>query len=285
MATGKPLYTLDTLGAPLEGYLDRLKAAVQVRREDLSKNKPIVCHLAHGAPASEALVAKVTAAIGFPVPADLLALMRQFNGLSAAVAVLKRAASVEIADDAPLRYAALADMKHPLWQDKIDWLISVTRRSTYTLSLGAPRSASSASYSAEIIGSPRPVSASISPPSRRPSTCSTVSSRGPRKIDGPGLGSSPPASSGSSSCIARASAARRWPGVANSGSIPVDRAVHVVATRRLEANSSLRGIICPVTPAGRRGSAAPAGCAARLRISAGGSVSDSAQARDRAQGK
>ncbi len=124
VATGKPLYTLDALGAPLEGYLDRLKAAVQARREDLSKNK-IVCHLAHGAPASKTLIAKVAAAIGFPVPADLLALMRQFNGLSAAVAVLKRGASVKIADDAPLRYAALADMKHPLWQDKIDWLIGV----------------------------------------------------------------------------------------------------------------------------------------------------------------
>lgn len=125
VATGKPLYTLDSLGESLEGYLDRLKAAVQARREDLGRQKHAVCHLAHGAPAGKALIAKVEEALGFPAPADLLALMRQFNGLSAAVAVLKRGKSVEIADDKPLPYAGLADMKHPLWQDKIEWLIGV----------------------------------------------------------------------------------------------------------------------------------------------------------------
>lgn len=125
VATGKPCYTLDALGAPLEGYLQRLKAGVQHRREDLKRNKQFVCHLAHGKPASAALVAKVAAAIGFPVPPDLRALMGQFNGLSAAVAVLKRGASVELADDKPLPYAALADLKHPLWQGKIEWLIGV----------------------------------------------------------------------------------------------------------------------------------------------------------------
>jgi hypothetical protein len=46
-------------------------------------------------------------------------------GDAAAVALLKRNAGLAIADDKPLPYAALADMKHPLWQGKIEWMIGV----------------------------------------------------------------------------------------------------------------------------------------------------------------
>lgn len=125
IATGKPIYTLDDLGAPLAGYALRVGAAVAARREDLRRNKNKVCHFAHGAPADDALIARVEAALGFPVPADLLALMRQFNGLSAVVATLKRGATVELPDDRPLPYAGLADSSHPLWRGVIDWLIGV----------------------------------------------------------------------------------------------------------------------------------------------------------------
>lgn len=125
LATGKPLYTLDDLGAPLAGYVDRLAAAVAARREDLKRTQDRVCHFAHGAPADDALIARVEAALGFPAPADLVTLMRQFNGLSAVVATLKRGARVDLSDDRPLPYAALADSGHPLWRGVIDWLIGV----------------------------------------------------------------------------------------------------------------------------------------------------------------
>lgn len=125
VATGKPLYTLADLGAPLVGYLDRLKAAVEHRREELRRHKSAIVHLGHGPPASAALIKKVEAALGFPIPADLLALMRQFNGLSAVVATLKRGEAIDLPDGAPLPYAALAGMMHPLWQQRIDWLLGV----------------------------------------------------------------------------------------------------------------------------------------------------------------
>ncbi|MEZ4449047.1 MAG: hypothetical protein R3B09_06145 [Nannocystaceae bacterium] len=127
VATGKPLYTLADLGAPLAGYLDRVKAAVESRRAELLRyKKPLVTHLGYGPPADDALIAKVADALGFPVPDDLLTLMRQFNGLSAAVAMLKRGGDpIELSDDGPLPYCALASMSHPLWRGRIDWLLGV----------------------------------------------------------------------------------------------------------------------------------------------------------------
>ena len=132
VATGKALYTLADLGEPLVGYLDRLKAAISSRREELSRHKDAVFHLGYGPPADDALIARVEAALGFPVPADLLTLMRQFNGLSAVVATLKRGAGVELPEDgAPLPYASLADLSHPLWGGKIDWLIGAMALPTW----------------------------------------------------------------------------------------------------------------------------------------------------------
>jgi hypothetical protein len=49
--------------------------------------------------------------------------MRQWNGLSCAVATLKKGQTVKLPSGAPLPYAALADMNHPLWKSKIDWLL------------------------------------------------------------------------------------------------------------------------------------------------------------------
>lgn len=125
LATGKPIHTLDELGAPLASYVSRLASAVASRREDLRRHKDLVCHFAHGPAADDALVARVEAALGFPAPADLRALMGQFNGLSAVVATLQRGARVELPDDRPLPYAGLADSGHPLWRGVIDWLIGV----------------------------------------------------------------------------------------------------------------------------------------------------------------
>ena len=114
VATGKPLFTLDDLGPPLAKYIERLTAAIDHQRTGTYKRDNLLCHLGHGPPANKALITRVEAALGFPVPADLLALMRQFNGLSLAVAKLKKGAKLELGDKV-LPYAALADMKHPLW--------------------------------------------------------------------------------------------------------------------------------------------------------------------------
>lgn len=121
VATGKPIYTLADLPAPLDGYLDRLEAAVAFRRDDLARLSH-VGHLGYGPPADDALIARIEATVG-PLPADVLALMRQFNGLSCAVATLKKGQTVELPNGAPLPYAALADLNHPLWKGKIDWLL------------------------------------------------------------------------------------------------------------------------------------------------------------------
>lgn len=126
VATGKPIYTLEDLGAPLAGYVDRVGAAVAARREEYKRDKNLVTHFAHGAPADDALIARVEAALGFPAPAELKTLMRQFNGLSAVAAKLKRGAELTLPSDAPLPYAALADMNHPLWRGgKVEWLMGV----------------------------------------------------------------------------------------------------------------------------------------------------------------
>src|SRR5690606_39122322 len=111
IATGKPIYTLADLPASLGGYLDRLTAAVAFRRDDLARLTHVehVAHLGHGPPADGALIAQIEAAVG-PLPADVLALMRQFNGLSCVVATLKRGHGVELPSGAPLPYAALADL-------------------------------------------------------------------------------------------------------------------------------------------------------------------------------
>lgn len=115
VATGKPRYTLDDLGKPLDKYVERLEAATTHLRTGTFKRDKLAVHLAHGPAASKALIKRVEAALGFPAPADLLALMRQFNGLSAIVAKLKPSASLKL-DSKLLPYAALADMKHPLWR-------------------------------------------------------------------------------------------------------------------------------------------------------------------------
>lgn len=125
VATGKPIYTLEDLGPPLAGWAARVGAAVAARREENRRNPALLTHFAHGAPADDALIARVEAALGFPAPAELVRLMRQFNGLSAVAATLKRGATVELPADRPLPYAALADSGHPLWQGKIDWLMGV----------------------------------------------------------------------------------------------------------------------------------------------------------------
>lgn len=130
-ASGKPIHTLDELGPPLAGYADRLAAAVAFRRADLRRRDGLVAHFGRGAPADDALIARVEAAIGFPAPPELRTLMRGFNGLSAVVAALKRGKKVELADSGPLPYAALADSGHPLWQGAIEWLIGVVAIPTW----------------------------------------------------------------------------------------------------------------------------------------------------------
>lgn len=124
VASGKPIYTLADLPASLDGYLDRLKAAVASRKAELAGYGHVghVAHLGYGPPADDALIARVEAAVG-PLPADVLSLMRQFNGLSCVVATVKNGQTVALPDRAPLPYAGLADMKHPVWQLKIDWLL------------------------------------------------------------------------------------------------------------------------------------------------------------------
>lgn len=117
VATGKPLFTLAALGDPLAGYVERLSAAVADSRAQQSKNENMLHHLAYGPPASKALIGKVEAALGFAAPPELVTLMRQFNGLSLVVATLKKNASIALGDSV-LPYAALADMKHPLWRAK-----------------------------------------------------------------------------------------------------------------------------------------------------------------------
>lgn len=123
VATGKPRFTLDDLGPPLARYLERLEAAIDHLRTGTYKTDTLLSHLGHGPPATQALVTSVEAALGFPVPADLLALMRQFNGLSLAVARLKKGAELSLGDRT-LPYAALADTKHPLWNAPVTHVLA-----------------------------------------------------------------------------------------------------------------------------------------------------------------
>lgn len=124
LATGKPLYTLADLGAPLAGYRERLEAAMALRRAELKRwtHCGHVAHLGFGPPADAALIARVEAATG-PLPEEIRTLMGQFNGLSCVVATLKQGATLSLPDGAPLPYGALADSEHPLWQGQVDWMI------------------------------------------------------------------------------------------------------------------------------------------------------------------
>ena len=123
LATKKPIFTLADLPASLDGYLARLQGAVEYRKKEWGRNKrqAAVTHLGAGAPLSEARIAQIEASLGYALPDEVKCLMRQFNGLSCVVATLKSKKHVELPDQ-PLPYAALADCKHPIWQDAIDWL-------------------------------------------------------------------------------------------------------------------------------------------------------------------
>lgn len=118
VATGKPRFTLADLGDPLTRYIERLEAAIDHQRTGTYQRAPMLYHLAHGPAANKSLIKQVEAALGFPIPADLLTLMRQFNGLSLAVARLKKTGSIKLPNTL-LPYAALADMKHPLWRSSL----------------------------------------------------------------------------------------------------------------------------------------------------------------------
>jgi hypothetical protein len=124
VATGKPIYTLADLPASLDGFLDRLKSAVDARRVERAQRKyrGYIAHLGYGPPADEALIAQIEQTLGSTLPAEVKSLMRQFDGLSCVVATLKTGKTVEL-PDAPLPYAGLADLNHPLWKGGIDWLI------------------------------------------------------------------------------------------------------------------------------------------------------------------
>lgn len=126
VATGKPIYTLADLPASLDGFLDRLKRAVDTRRAEFHRDRTpaYVAHLGYGPPADEALIAQIEASLGTELPAEVKSLMRQFDGLSCVVATLNRGKSVQL-PDAPLPYAQLMDPCHPLWVDAIGWLIGV----------------------------------------------------------------------------------------------------------------------------------------------------------------
>ncbi len=127
VATGRPVYTLADLGAPLQGYLGRLREAVAERRAEFARyrNQGTVAHLGAGPPADEALIASVTEAVGGRLPEELGALMRQFNGLSCVVATLKGPGGLDLPDGEPLPYGALVDSDHPLWRGRVDWLLGV----------------------------------------------------------------------------------------------------------------------------------------------------------------
>ncbi len=112
-AKGKKIITLADLPAPLEGYVDRMKAAqVAFRTLFASYRKNMAHHLAFGPPADQALIGRVEKAIGFAMPAELRSLMTQFNGLSCIGAELAPGATLPLADSL-MPYAAL--MEHPVW--------------------------------------------------------------------------------------------------------------------------------------------------------------------------
>lgn len=130
--TGKPIHTLADLPASLDGFLEQMKGAVAMRRAELRRYTHCghVAHLAYGPPADDALLARVAQALGGAPPAEVVSLMRQFNGLSCVVATLKDKKPLEL-PDAVLPYAALADSAHPLWQGRLDWLIGVVAIPTW----------------------------------------------------------------------------------------------------------------------------------------------------------
>lgn len=115
-AKGMTILTPDQLGAPLEDYLERMKAALALfQTKFASYRKNMVYHLAAGPPADDALVAQIEAEVGFPLPEELRTLMAQFNGLSVIGAELPKSADALQLPDQVLPYAALADMSHKLW--------------------------------------------------------------------------------------------------------------------------------------------------------------------------
>lgn len=126
VASGKPVYTLTDLPDSLDGFLGRLKAAVETRRSEFVRDRhgAYVAHLAYGPPAEAALIGRIEQALGSALPDEVKCLMRQFNGLSCAVAALKKGKSV-VLPDTVLPYAALLAPSHPLWGGAIDWLIGV----------------------------------------------------------------------------------------------------------------------------------------------------------------
>jgi hypothetical protein len=132
VATGKPIYTLSELPDSLDGWLERLKAAVAYRRAEQMRHyrDKSIAHLAYGPPADDALIAQIERAVG-PLPAELVSLMRQFNGLSCVVSTFKSGKAIKLPDDTPLPYAALADTSHPLWLAPPDWLLGVIALPTW----------------------------------------------------------------------------------------------------------------------------------------------------------
>lgn len=124
LASGKPIYTLADLPSSLDGFLERLTGAVASHRETFSRRRQAawVAHLAYGPPAGEAQLREIEQALGLALPAEVKSLMRQFDGLSCVVATFKKGKAITL-PDTPLPYAALADLKHPLWQGDLDWLI------------------------------------------------------------------------------------------------------------------------------------------------------------------
>lgn len=123
IATGKPIYTLADLPQSLDGWLAQLKAAVAHRGAAIKTYPTVdaVAHLAYGPPADDALIATIERAVG-PLPADLLSLMRQFNGLSCVVGLMEKGHGITLPSDAPLPYAALAHDAHPLWAGRLSHL-------------------------------------------------------------------------------------------------------------------------------------------------------------------
>lgn len=112
-AKGKVILTLEDLTPPLEGWVERLKAAEASFEKELAR-KTMLHHFAVGQPADPTLMAKVEAAIGFPAPDDLRALMLQFDGLSLVGAERVPHATLTLPQEV-LPYAALVDGGHPLW--------------------------------------------------------------------------------------------------------------------------------------------------------------------------
>lgn len=129
MASGKPLYTIDDLPATLDGWLEQLKGAVaHCRAEHLMLTRRgviAVDHFAYGPPADDALVARIEAHIGYALPEDVRSLMRQFNGVSCVLGIVKAKGGPIELPDTVLPAGALLDTCAPLWAGHIEWLMGV----------------------------------------------------------------------------------------------------------------------------------------------------------------